>query len=147
MASFSNVVLMGNLTNDPEERSLPSGTKIVNFNIAVNTYRKGAGDNDQIATFFRCTMFGNRGDVILQNFHRGDPILVSGRDLVLREWESGEKSGTSLEVTVDNFSFVGGRGGGAGDSAPAGGSGKAAKAEAKVEVPEEGEVDLSEIPF
>jgi single-strand DNA-binding protein len=145
MASFSNVVLMGNLTNDPEERALPSGTKIVNFNIAVNTYRKGAGDNDQIATFFRCTMFGTRGDVILQNFHRGDPILVSGRDLVLREWESGEKSGTSLELTVDNFSFVGARGGGAsiGDSAPAG----KAKSQPKVEVPEEGEVDLSEIPF
>ncbi|MFZ2560035.1 MAG: single-stranded DNA-binding protein [Candidatus Nanoperiomorbaceae bacterium] len=110
MASFSNVVLMGNITRDLEQRTTPSGAKVLDVNIAVNTYRKGA-ENNQITTFYRGTIFGDRGDVIARNFKKGDPILLSGRDLVVREWESNGRSGYSVEFTIDNFSFVSSRGG------------------------------------
>jgi len=114
MASFSNIVVMGNLTRDPEKRALPSGAEVTDMNIAVNTYRKGEGDNNQIATFYRVQLFGARGDVIVRNFKKGDSILLSGRDLILREYEKKDGgTGTSLEFTADNFSFVGAKGAGA----------------------------------
>ncbi len=146
MASFSNIVLMGNITRDLEQRTTPSGTKVLDVNIAVNTYRKGAGDNNQITTFYRGTIFGDRGDVIARNFSKGDPILLSGRDLVVREWESNGKSGFSAEFSIDNFSFVGGKGSGNG-----GGSNFSNDSSAQPAAKDDGidaePIDLSDIPF
>jgi single stranded DNA-binding protein len=138
---------MGNITRELEQRTTPGGAKVLDVNIAVNTYRKGAGDNNQITTFYRGTIFGDRGDVIARNFSKGDPILLSGRDLVVREWESNGKSGFSAEFAIDNFSFVGGKNGG-----NAGGSSNFAKDTSAQQTPKDDgidaePIDLSDIPF
>lgn len=141
MASFSNVVFMGNITRDLEQRTTPSGAKVLDVNIAVNTYRKGA-ENNQITTFYRGTIFGDRGDVIARNFKKGDPILLSGRDLVVRTYEGKNGTGVSAEFTIDNFSFVGGRGGAA-QSTTSSDEQPAPKDEGTDVEP----IDLSDIPF
>lgn len=141
MASFSNVVLMGNITRDLEQRTTPGGAKVLDVNIAVNTYRKGA-ENNQITTFYRGTIFGDRGDVIARNFKKGDPILLSGRDLVVRTYEGKNGTGVSAEFTIDNFSFVGGRSG-ATQSTTASDAQPAPKDEGTDAEP----IDLSDIPF
>ena len=147
MASFCNVVLMGNITRELEMRTTPSGMKVLDVNIAVNTYRKGA-ENNQVATFYRGTIWGERGEVIAKNFKKGDPILLSGRDLTLREWEANGKSGTSLEFQIDNFSFVGAKGlGGASDYTPTAGAKSVANDDAPAEEVDDAPIDLSDIPF
>ena len=146
MASFSNIVLMGNITRDLEQRTTPSGAKVLDVNIAVNTYRKGAGDNNQITTFYRGTIFGDRGDVIARNFSKGDPILLSGRDLVVRTYEGKNGAGVSAEFSIDNFSFVGSRGSGNGSSS-FGGSDSSTQPAAKDDGIDAEPIDLSDIPF
>ena len=147
MASFSNLVLMGNITRDLEQRTTPSGVKVLDVNIAVNSYRKGA-ENNQVATFYRGTIFGDRSDAIAKNFKRGDPIILMGRDLIAREWQ--DKNGqtrTSLEFTIDNFSFVGGRD--SGDSSYSRNA-SAPKSDEQPAPKDEGvdePIDLGDIPF
>jgi single-strand DNA-binding protein len=149
MKGFCNIVVAGNLTGDPDLRALPSGANVVNFSVAVNMYKKGAGNDDSVTTFYRCQMFGARGEVIQKNFKKGDPILVNGRDLMEREWtdKDGNKR-TSLEFTVDNFAFIGGgkaAGGGAENFAEPTSNKAAEKDTAPTDIEEE--IDLSEIPF
>ncbi|MDR2063785.1 MAG: single-stranded DNA-binding protein [Candidatus Nomurabacteria bacterium] len=147
MKGFCNIVIAGNLTGDPDLKTLPSGTVVTNFSVAVNMYRKGAGDNDSITTFYRCQMFGARGEVIAKNFKKGDPILLNGRDLSEREWtdKDGNKR-TSLELVVDNFAFVGAKGDSNSALAePTSNKSATAKDTAPTEIDEE--IDLSEIPF
>jgi single-strand DNA-binding protein len=144
MASFCNIVLMGNITRELEQRTTPGGMKVLDINIAVNTYSKGA-ENNQITTFYRGTMWGDRTDVVANNFKKGDPILLSGRDLTMREWEANGKSGTSLEFRVDDFSFVGAKGqGGASESSQPSSS---KKDDAPVADVDDAPIDLSDIPF
>lgn len=147
MASFSSLVIMGNITRDLEQRTTTGGTKVLDVNVAVNTYRKGA-ENNQITTFYRGTIFGDRGEVVAKNFKKGDPIILIGRDLVAREWQDNSgQTRTSLEFAIDNFSFVGGSRDGGGssstrNSAPASDEQPAPKDEG-IDEP----IDLSDIPF
>lgn len=146
MASFSNIVLMGNITRDLEQRTTPSGAKVLDVNVAVNTYRKGA-ENNQITTFYRGTIFGDRGDVIARNFSKGDPILLSGHDLVVRAWEANGKSGFSAEFQIDNFSFVGAKGNGNSNGNFAKSSDSDEQPAAKDDGIDAEPIDLSDIPF
>ena len=146
MASFCNIVLMGNITRDLEQRTTPSGMKVLDVNIAVNTYNKQA-ENNQITTFYRGTIWGDRGDVIAKNFKKGDPILLSGRDLIAREWESNGKSGTSLEFRIDDFSFVGAKNGGGSTAGGNYDSGKTAVTDNEPAADVDAPIDLSDIPF
>lgn len=104
--SFSKIILMGNLTADPDQRTTPSGQELTSFSLAVNT-RNG---RDESTAFYRCTMWGKRGEAIARYVSKGQPLLVSGA-LSVRSYQA--KDGTerqSLEVNVDDFSFVGSRG-------------------------------------
>merc|ERR1712096_176646 len=111
MSSFNKVILMGNLTRDPELRSLPSGTTVVNFGLAVSERWKDktTGEQREEVCFVDIDAFGRQGEVVNEYFSKGKPILVEGR-LRLRQWEtdSGEKR-SKLSVTLDRFSFVGSR--------------------------------------
>ncbi|MDO4271822.1 MAG: single-stranded DNA-binding protein, partial [Candidatus Saccharibacteria bacterium] len=105
--SFSKIILMGNLTADPDQRTTPNGQELTSFSLAVNT-RNG---RDESTAFYRCTMWGKRGEAIARYVSKGQPLLVSGT-LSVRSYQA--KDGTerqSLEVNVDDFSFVGGRNG------------------------------------
>ena len=142
--SFSKIVIMGNLTADPEQRTTPNGRELTSFTIAVNT-RAGAG-REENTTFYRCTMWGNRGEAIAKYVTKGQQLLVSGT-LSARSYQT--KDGTerqSLEVNVDDFSFVGSRRSQEGDAQPkTTNANEAVDAEPVDDIDEP--IDLSDIPF
>ncbi len=125
MASYNKVLLMGNLTRDPEVRTLPSGQAVTEVGIASNrTYTVGGpgGEKKEEVTFVDVSFWGRKGEVVAQYFHRGDPIFIEGR-LSFRQWQTkeGEKR-SKLSVTGENFEFVGGRKDGAGGGGGGGAS-------------------------
>ena len=117
MASFNKVLLMGNLTRDPEVRTLPSGQAVTELGVASNrTYTAGGpgGEKKEEVTFVDVSFWGRKGEVVAQYFKRGDPIFIEGR-LTFRQWETKEgQKRSKLSVTGENFEFIGGRGSGNG---------------------------------
>jgi len=107
--SFNKTILMGNLTRDPEIRSLPSGATVTNFGLAVSeTWTdKASGEKREEVCFVDVDAWGRQGEVVLEYFSKGKPILVEGK-LKFRQWEAedgGKRSKHS--ITLDRFSFVG----------------------------------------
>jgi len=115
MASYNRVILLGNLTRDPELRYTPSQTPVVDFGMATNRRWRGPDGSDRNeACFVDCTMFGKRAEVISRYFRKGSPIFVEGR-LTYDSWTGQDGTKRSrLKVTVENFEFVGPSGGGGG---------------------------------
>ena len=109
--SFNKTILMGNLTRDPEIRSLPSGATVTNFGLAVNeTWTdKASGEKREEVCFVDVDAWGRQGEVVLEYFSKGKPILVEGK-LKFRTWEADDGSKRSKHsITLDRFSFVGSR--------------------------------------
>ena len=107
--SFNKTILMGNLTRDPEIRSLPSGATVTNFGLAVSeTWTdKTSGEKREEVCFVDVDAWGRQGEVVLEYFSKGKPILVEGK-LKFRQWEADDGSKRSKHsVTLDRFSFVG----------------------------------------
>ena len=143
---FSKVIIMGNITRDPELRSTPSGTQVCGFSVAVNrNYKDGSGEQKENVSFFDCSAWGKSGELIAQDAKKGSGILVSGR-LEQRSWEDKEGQKRSrVEIVVEDFNFVGGGNGSEGGSS----SSKSAAASSDVapdDISDE-PIDLSEIPF
>ncbi|HYG25123.1 MAG TPA: single-stranded DNA-binding protein [Verrucomicrobiae bacterium] len=151
MASFNKVILVGNLTRDPELRYTPKGTAIAKIGLAVNrTWKNEAGESKEEVTFVDVDAFGRQAETIGQYMKKGSPILVEGR-LRLDQWDdkqTGQKR-SKLGVVVEAFQFLGGgnRGaeGGGSDAprrapAPAGPSSAPAAAEPDMAPPEEDDV-------
>ena len=110
MASFNRVILMGNLTRDPELRVTPQGTSVCKINVAVNKQiRMSDGGVKDETSFIDVDAFGRQADVIAKYFIKGRPILVEGR-LKLDRWETqaGEKR-SKLGVILESFQFIGQR--------------------------------------
>ena len=123
MASYNKVILMGNLTRDPELQYLPSGTAVARVGIAVShVYNdRQSGERKEDVCFVDLDAFGRTAEVINEYFQKGRPILVEGR-LRFQSWETDDGQRRSKHsVMVDRFEFVGGRqdgdGGGAYDQA------------------------------
>lgn len=110
---FNKVILMGNLTRDPETRTTPNGQSVTSFTIAVTrTWRNANGENQDSTSFIDCVAWGKPGEIIAQYVSKGRPLLVSGR-LEQRSWEdkeSGQKR-SKIEVNVEDFNFIDSRGG------------------------------------
>jgi len=132
MASFNKVILMGNLTRDPQMKYLPSQTAVVEFGLACNRrYKTQSGEQKEEVTFVDCTAFGRTGEVINQYFTKGKPIFIEGR-LKYDQWEDKQGGGKrhKLTVVIESFEFVGGRdgagggGGGGNFEGDAGGGGE-----------------------
>lgn len=122
MASYNRIVLMGNLTRDPQLSYTPSNTAVCKFGMATNrSFKDREGNTREEVCFVDCTLFGRGGEVFNQYMAKGRPVLVEGR-LSLNQWTTpeGEKR-SKHEVMVENFTFLGGRGGG-GDRSDAGGA-------------------------
>lgn len=119
---FNKVILMGNLTRDPEVRTTPSGQSVANFSLAVNRTWKGQdGQTQENVSYIDCVAWGKTGEIIAQYVQKGRPLLVSGR-LDQRSWddkESGQKR-SKMEVVVEDFNFVAGGAGGAGGTSGGG---------------------------
>lgn len=143
---FSKVIIVGNITRDPELRSTPSGTQVCGFSVAVNrNYRDGSGEQKENVSFFDCSAWGKSGEIIAQYAKKGSGILVSGR-LEQRSWEDKEGQKRSrVEIVVEDFNFIGGNDGSASGSSK-GASGAAASDVAPDDISDE-PIDLSEIPF
>ena len=144
--SFSKIVIMGNLTADPEQRTTPNGRELTRFTIAVNT-RMGAGREDSVA-FYRCTVWGSRGEAVAKYVSKGQQLLVSGTLTVSSFQGKDGASRQSLEVNVDDFSFVGSRRdqtGSAGATSATSQADDVADTTTADEIDEP--IDLSDIPF
>jgi len=120
MASFNKVILVGNLTRDPELRYTPKGMAIAKIGLAVNrTWRNEAGETKEDVTFVDVDAFGRQAETLAQYMKKGSPLLVEGR-LKLDQWDdkqTGQKR-SKLGVIVEGFQFLGGgnRGEGGGDA-------------------------------
>ena len=126
MANYNRIILVGNLTRDPQLKYLPSQTAVVEFGLAVNhRWRSKDGQDREEVLFIDCSCFGRGGEVINQYCQKGRQLLVEGR-LKLDVWEDKQGGGKRSKhtVVVENFQLMGGRDGGpggGGGGAPAGG--------------------------
>lgn len=120
MASYNRVILMGNLTRDPEVRQAQNGTYICKASLAVNErVPDGNGGYREEPSFIDMVIFGRRGEAFGKYMQKGRPVMVEGK-LRQSRWEdreSGQKR-SKLEVIVDDWNFVGGR-----EENPGGGGG------------------------
>jgi single-strand DNA-binding protein len=116
MPSLNKVMLMGNLTRDPELRVTPKGTPICQFGLAINrTFKLESGETREEVTFVDVEAWGKQGETIAKYLTKGKPMFVEGR-LKLDQWEdkgSGEKR-SKLKIVLEQFQFIGGK-----DDAPA----------------------------
>ncbi len=114
MASYNRVVLVGNLTRDPELRSIPSGMSVLDVGIAVNDRRKDANGNwIEEATFVDVTVWGRSAEVLAEYTRKGSQILVEGR-LKMDSWEQEGQRRTKLKVVAERTVLLGSRGEGGG---------------------------------
>ena len=108
MSSFNKVILMGNLTRDPELRYTPSGTAIAKIGMAVNRkWRNEAGELQEEVSFIDVDAFGKQAETIGQYLKKGNPIFLEGR-LRQDQWEdkqTGQKR-SQLKVVLENFRFL-----------------------------------------
>ncbi|HAA50522.1 MAG TPA: single-stranded DNA-binding protein [Planctomycetaceae bacterium] len=125
MASYNKVILVGNLTRDPELRHIPSGTAVTDLGLAVNrTWTdRNTNQRNEETTFVDVTCWGRTAEIACEYLRKGRPVLVEGR-LQMDEWndrETGAKR-TKLKVVCDNMQMLGSRnegnsgGGGGGGS-------------------------------
>ncbi len=109
-ASFNKVILVGNLTRDPELRYTPKGTAIARLGLAVNRrYKDASGQTQEETTFIDADAWSQQAETIAQYMRKGGSMLVEGR-LKQDSWEdkqTGQKR-TVLRVVVENFQFLGG---------------------------------------
>ena len=109
MASFNKVILVGNLTRDPELRYTPKGTAIAKIGMAVNrVWTNEAGEKKEEVTFVDVDVFGRTAENVGQYMRKGSPILIEGR-LRLDQWDdkqTGQKR-TKLGVVAETVQFLG----------------------------------------
>lgn len=107
-ASLNRVLLIGNLTRDPELRYIPSGQAVTTFTIAVNrTYMANTGEKKEEVSFIRVVVWAKRAEVCHEYLKKGSPVFVEGR-LQSRSWDApdGTKRST-IEVVAQNVQFLG----------------------------------------
>ena len=156
--SFNQVILMGNLTRDPEVRQIPSGQSVCTFSLALNRSFKGSDGNWQEAVdYIDVVAWGPLGERVAQYVTKGRPVLVNGR-LQSRSWETDGQKRSKVEVNAQDVTFLGGRGegseGGSGGYTPAASSSSSPKKSAskktdEVAIEDIGDepINLEDIPF
>ena len=148
MASFNKVILLGNLTRDPEVRYTPKGTAVTELGMAVNrVYTAENGEKREDTTFVDVTLWGRTAEIAGEYLKKGRPVFIEGR-LQLDTWDdkqSGQKR-SKLKVVGEGLQLIGSRpgggGGGAGDEERS-----AALRSSKPAPPKASEPDDDEIPF
>ena len=151
MAGFNKVLLMGNLTRDPQLSYTPNQTAVVDFGVATNRRWTGQdGTQHDETCFVDCRAFGRMAENINKYFKKGRPIFAEGR-LTLDQWKAQDGSEKSkLRVIVENFQFLGGgQGQGAGSaSADSGETGTESQVEPETNGPIKGaHPPADDIPF
>jgi single-strand DNA-binding protein len=122
VASINRVVLVGNLTRDPDVRSLPSGKSVVELGIAVNHRYKNQTTDQWVEepNYFTIVVFGAQGEACAQYLSKGRPVAVDGR-LRWSSWEDKNGGGkrSKIDVIADTVQFLGSRGDDSGQSGQA----------------------------
>jgi len=113
MASLNRVILVGNLTRDPELRYIPSGTAVTDIGLAVNDRVKRNNEWVDEATFVDVTLWGRTAEVAGEYLSKGSPVLIEGR-LKLDSWETDGQKRSKLKVVCERMQMLGTRGGGGG---------------------------------
>ena len=152
--SINQVILMGRLTRDPEQRTTTTGKTVVSFSIAVDR-----GGQDDAADFFNVSAWEKLGDLVMQYLSKGRRVLVQGR-LRQDSWEDKEtgKRQSRIEVTATDVTFLDGPSGpassdGTSGSSQGGASARGSSSSSKksddvvIEDIDDKPIDLSEIPF
>src|SRR5262245_47226311 len=124
MPSLNKVLLMGNLTRDPELRVTPKGTSICQFALAINrTFKMESGESREEVIYVDIEAWGKQGETIAKYCTKGRPLYVEGR-LRLDQWEdkNTKEKRSRMKVVLEQFQFLGdGRGGGGGAGSHGGG--------------------------
>jgi single-strand DNA-binding protein len=109
LMSFNKIIIVGNLGRDPELRYTPQGTPVCSFTLATNEKRKDkAGEVQDVTTWFRATLWGNRAEATSKYLSRGNPVYIEGK-LRDEEWTDRDgKTRHTLEVHVTDLQFIGG---------------------------------------
>ena len=146
--NLNKALLIGNLTKDPELRSLPSGAALATFSIATNrTWKDKNGQKQTDAQFHNIVMFGRIAEIAKQYLHKGDPVYIEGR-IQTRSWDGkdGIKRYTT-EIVAENMQ-LGGKSGARGDTADNDSYAQSATKEQldTIEYPE-AEINPDDIPF
>jgi single-strand DNA-binding protein len=148
--SVNQVILLGNLTRDPELRQTPSGQSVASFSLALNrSYKDQSGEWQEATDYIDCVAWGPLGERVSQYLSKGRRVLVQGR-LQSRSWEQEGQKRSKVEVLASDVTFLDGRGEGGegGDSAPRASSGSSSK---KKDDTSEGigdePINLDDIPF
>jgi single-strand DNA-binding protein len=153
--SFNQVILMGNLTRDPELRTTPNGQSVCSFSLALNRSYKGADGNwTEVTDYVDVVAWGPLGERVSQYLSKGRPALVNGR-LQSRSWEQEGVKRSKVEVVANDVTFLGGRdganGGGGSDESQAAPAAKPSKKpkEDDVVIEDIGDepINLDDIPF
>jgi single-strand DNA-binding protein len=108
MASFNQLILLGNCTRDPEMRYLPNNTPVVEFGMACNRKFKDSGGQDrEEVMFIDCAAFGKQAEVLNQYAHKGDLLFIEGR-LKLDTWEDKQGGGkrSKHRVAINTFQLM-----------------------------------------
>lgn len=113
MASYNRVVLLGNLTRDPELRYIPSGMAVSDIGLAVNDRVKRNDQWVEEATFVEVTLWGRTAEVANEYLSKGSSVLIEGR-LKLDTWEKDGQKHSKLKVVGEKMQMVGSRGGSSG---------------------------------
>lgn len=111
MPSFNRIVLLGNLTRDPQIKNLPSSTTVADFGLAMTRrFRTKSGEEREDVCFIDCAAFGKQAEVIAQYCRKGRSLLVEGR-LKYDAWDDKDTGSrrSKISVVVENFQFMSAR--------------------------------------
>jgi len=153
MAGYNKVILIGNLTRDPELRYTSQGVAIAKIGLAVNrTWRNEAGETKEEVTFVDVDAFRRQAETLAQYLKKGSPLMVEGR-LKLDQWDdkqTGQKR-SRLGVVLEGFQFLGGGSRGEGGAPEAPRSRPASAPGAKAEAPDSADAppppEDDDVPF
>ncbi len=148
---LNKVLLIGNLTRDPEIKALPSGIKVCSFSIATNrVWKDKEGNKKEAADFHNIVVFGRQAETVAQYMKKGSQVMVEGR-MQTRSWDDAA-TGTKkyrTEVIADRVQFGSSGSGGSRANAPTGDTTESKKDESQldtIEYPEE-QINAEDIPF
>lgn len=151
--SFNQVILMGNLTRDPELRTTPNGATVCSFSLALNrSYKNADGAWQEATDYIDVVAWGPLGERVAQYLTKGRPALVNGR-LQSRSWEQDGQKRSKVEVVAQDVTFLGGPGGGDGGTSSAPASTRSSKSsksdDEEVVIEDIGDepINLDDIPF
>ncbi len=115
--SLNQVILMGNLTRDPELRQTPTGQNVTSFSLALNrSYKDSSGEWKEVTDFVDIVCWATLAERVAQYMSKGRRCLVQGR-LQSRSWEQDGNKRSKVEVLANDVTFLDSRGGGDGDNA------------------------------